>query len=169
MKNYLSIVLTIMLLAIISCQPKPQTEAVDKEAVKKEIAAVIDKVYSFFDNHEIEPYAALLSDDGLFTGTDKTEFWNKESLLKVQKEMLVIPDFKFTFMLTKRVIRVADDGKSALVIDQIENTPVFGPDMPVRLTSLIIKTENGWKIDYLGWGLIPDNEDIATIAAILAE
>lgn len=169
MKNYLSILISILLVALISCQPKQKTESVDKDAVKNEVTAVLDKVYAFFNNHEMEPYAALLSNDGLFAGTDRTEFWDKESLLKIQKEMVDNPDFKFTHKLTKRVIRVADDGKSALVIDQVEDTPVFGPDMPVRITSLIIKTENGWKIDYLGWGLIPDNEDLGKIAAALVE
>ena len=67
------------------------------------------------------------------------------------------------------MIRVADDGKSALVIDQFENTPVFGPDMPVRITSLVVNTEDGWKVDYMGWSLIPDNEDLAAISAVLAE
>ena len=59
--------------------------------------------------------------------------------------------------------------KSWKTIYQIENTPVFGPDMPVRLTSHIIKTDDDWKIDYLEWGLITDNEDLAIIAAAIAK
>ena len=169
MKNQLAILLAIMFVALFSCHHKQQPEPVDKEAVKKEITAVLDKVYAFFDNHEIEPYAALLCDDGLFTGTDRTEFWDKKSLLKIQKEMVNDPDFIFTFKPGKRAIRVADDGKSALVVDQIEATSVFGPNLPVRITSLILKTDNGWKVNYLGWGLIPDNEDLGKIVAALAE
>ena len=168
-ENYQSILFAFVLMALVSCQTEPKTEPVDKEAAKNEIAAVLDIMYSYFDTHEMEPYAAVLSEDGLFVGTDRTEFWDKESLLKLQKEMFTDPEFKFTYKITKRVIRVADDGQSAMAIDQVESTTVFGPDLPVRVTMHLIKTENGWKIDYLGWGLIPDNEDLAKIAAAIAE
>ena len=169
MKPQMSLLVLIMLGSFISCQTNQQTATVDKEAVKKEVTVLLDNVYAFFENHEIEPYAAILSDDGLFVGTDRTEFWDKKSLLKIQKEMVNDPEFLFSFKLSKRVIRVADDGNSALAIDQIEATSVFGPDLPVRLTSHLIKTENGWKIDYLGWGLIPDNEDLEKIVTAIAE
>ena len=130
---------------------------------------MLDTLYSFFDTHDITPFSSILSDDGLFLGTDGSEFWDKVTAVQAHEAMFEVPEFKFTYTQTNRVIRVADDGKSALVIDQIENTPVFGPDMPVRITSLVVNTEDGWKVDYMGWSLIPDNEDLTAISAVLAE
>ena len=169
MKNCVSFLYVLVLIALVSCQTEKKAEPVDKDAVKTEVANFMDELYSVFTTKNFDLYANRLCDDGLFVGTDRTEFMDKSALIEAQKSMFDDPEFVFTYKLTKRVVRVANDGKSALVIDQFEDTPVFGPDMPVRLTSQVIKTENGWKVDYMGWGLIPDNEDLGKIAAALAE
>lgn len=169
MKKLLSFFILLMLVALISCRPKQKTAVVDKAAVEKEVTAVLDTLYSFFDTHDVELFTGVLDDDGLFLGTDRKEFWDKETTVQIHQEMFKDPEFKFTYTLTKRVVRVADNGKSALAIDQIEGTPVFGPDVPIRYTSHLVKKENGWKIDFWEIGLIPDNEDLPKIATALAE
>lgn len=169
MKNYLSVFIACVMLAFFSCQTKQESVPIDKAVVEKEVTAVLDTLYSFFDTHDIGPYASVLAENGLFLGTDGKEFWDKETAVQVHQEMFKDPSFKFTYTLTKRVIRVAEDGKSALSIDQIENTTVFGPDVPIRYTSHLVKTGNSWKIDFWEIGLIPDNEDLSKITAALAE
>jgi len=169
MKNYLAIFSVFVLIALISCQPKQKVVPVDKNAIEKEVTTFMDDLYSVFTTKDFDTYAPKLSDDGLYAGTDRKEILDKSALIDMQKSMFDDPEFKFTYKLTTRIVRVADDGKSALVIDQVENTPVFGPDLPVRVTAHVIKTENGWKVDYMGWGLIPDNEDLPVIAGALAE
>jgi ketosteroid isomerase-like protein len=169
MKNFAFLLLLAIVLPFLSCHHESQVEQVNKAAIEQEIVALMEDTYSVFSHGNFDRYASTLSDNGLFVGTDRTEFWNKVTVLEIQKQMFDDPDFTFSYKLAKRVIRVADSGQWALVIDQLEATSVFGPDLPVRLTSVVINTDDGWKIDYLGWGLIPDNEDLGKIAEVLAE
>jgi hypothetical protein len=169
MKNYLSILFVFVLMALTSCQTEQKAAPVNKDAVEEEIITALDALYSLNDTHDIEAYDALLCDDGLFLGSDSKEFWNKSDIMESQKKMLENPDFKFTFKRINRVVRIAEDGKSALVVDQVKDISVFGPDLPVRLTLHLIKTENKWKIDFWEVGLIPNNEDLPKIAAAITK
>lgn len=168
MKNILTFLTVGLIFALTACQPKQVTEPVDKQAIEKEVASFLDDLLTVYETRDFDSFAAKLNDDGLFLGSDKKEIWTKTDILNMFREMYQNPEFTFTYTLSKRFIRVADDGKSALVVEQMEGTPIFGP-FPVRVTSAVKKSENGWKVDYMGWGVIPDNEDLFKCIDVLGK
>ncbi|MEN8118572.1 MAG: nuclear transport factor 2 family protein, partial [Bacteroidota bacterium] len=83
MKNYLSILIAILLLAGIAFPQK--AEANKKETAEKEVNVILDNLHAFLKAKNIDAYSALLSDNGLYCGTDSKEFWDKTSLINLQK------------------------------------------------------------------------------------
>lgn len=164
--NILFLIAALLLLGIASPQ---KANATKKEKAEIEVAAVLDNLHSLFKAKDVETYSLLLSDEGLYCGTDSKEFWDKASIIKLQKEIFSTPDFQIDYKVTKQVIRVAEDGKSALAVEQFVSPGMFSPHIPVRITTHHIKTKNGWKIDFIGWSLVPDNEDLEKIIKALEE
>lgn len=167
MKNYLSILLATLLFTGLVCNTQAQNSKKDK--TEKEINVILDQLHKNFKEKDIDSYSALLSENGLYCGTDSKEFWDKESLINLQKEIFSNPDFNFDYELTKRVFLVSDDGKSALVVEQFISPEMFSKHIPVRFTSHHVKTKNGWIIDFIGWSLVPDNEDLGKLVKALEE
>jgi len=151
----------------ISCHHK--TEPVDLEAAKKEVAETMEKFNAASKAKDIDGVAAFISEDALLCGTDKSEFWDKAAGMDMMSETLSNEDISMDYSIDKREIRVGPDGKTALVIEQYIMTDMFGPNLPLRSISHLVKTENGWMMDFFSWNVIPDNEDLGTIITALAE
>lgn len=165
MKNFLTILTAVLLFAGIAINAQAQNSK--KEKTENEINAVLDQLHKNLKTKDLDSYSALLSENGLYCGTDSKEFWDKKSLLNLQKEIFINPDFNFDYELTKRVLHVADDSNSALVVEQFISPTMFSKKIPVRFTTHHVKTKNGWKIDFIGWSLVPDNKDLDKLAKAL--
>jgi hypothetical protein len=66
------------------------------------------------------------------------------------------------YKVDKRRILLADDGKSAIVIEQFM-LPAFSKTLPVRLITHVKQTPEGWKFDLVSWNFIPENKDLPVI------
>jgi len=152
-----------MLIAVIvisACQSK-STKPADITAAKENINALMDKNFNAWNSKDVNTMTALLSDNGLFCGTDPSEFWSKKALVDLWNQ-IVADTIDYHYSIDKREIKVAEDGNSAIVIEQF--TMIWlSPKIPIRTTYYIIKAGDSWMIDFLSWAFIPKNEDIGKL------
>lgn len=167
MKNYLSILIAIVIFVAVSCHPKQ--EPVDLVSAKKAVSETMEKFNSASKARDFDAVGSFISEDALLCGTDKSEFWNKAQSMEMMSETLSNEDVSMDYTIQRREIRMAADGKSAVVIEQYIMPDLFGPTLPIRSVSHLVKIENEWMIDFFSWNVIPDNEDLPTIASALAE
>ena len=149
-----------------SCQQKQ--EPVDKDLAKAEISEVLDNMHDDFAGLDVDGYTGYLTDDGIFCGTDESEFWDKAEL---RKQMAAMPDsiHELSFPLDKREIRLSADGKSAFAIEQYLKTTMFGPNLPIRIDYHLLKINDAWMVDVITMNFIPYNEDLPTIINALGK
>ncbi len=61
-----------------------------------------------------------------------------------------------------RNIKIADDGKSAITVEQFM-APMISKTIPVRLITHMKQSSDGWKFDFVSWNMIPVNEDLPVL------
>jgi len=108
----------------------------------------------------------LLTDDALTLGTDPSEFLSKKQISDAWTQAMADTTIKLDYSIDRREIRVAPDGKSAVVVEQFM-FPVLSPKIPVRNIYHVIKPGDKWMIDFLSFNLIPKNEDLVKLNAAL--
>lgn len=167
MKRIINLSIVCLCLAISACQTKTSPSA-DKETIRNEITSFLNDLYSVYENKDFKAYAEKLSDEGLFLGTDSKEIWNKNEMLAMMRKMYENSNYHFTYKITTRIIRISEDSNSVLVIEHLEDTSVFGKNLPVRVTTQLQKSKNEWHINYMAWGVIPDNQDLFNIIDFLS-
>jgi len=163
MKKLISFCLIILI--GIACQTKPKP--VDMEATNIAITEVLDKVNDAMKRMDVDSYMTFLSEDGLYCGTDESEFWDKKGLKKVQLESMPDSIQTINLLIDKRVIRITSDGNSAIAVEQFMETDMFGPNLPFRIDYHLIKEDDKWLIDFMNMSFIPYNEDLGTIISTL--
>lgn len=159
---------------LLSCEPAaepPPTEEpapVDKEAIEAELGNLMDRYYEAARSGNAEDLGSILSDGGLFLGTDPSEVFSKSEVLEAMTGYTTDPEYAdlMTFEVTRRIFRIADDGASALVTD---HTNVGFSKMPVRTVSHFVKEGDQWLVDYFNSAFMLKNEDLPTVDAALGE
>lgn len=146
----------------ISCQNKMKVVPVDLATAKTAVSELLDKYYTALNARDANTCLSILTEDVLLCGTDPDEFWNKADASKVVSQMLADTAIKFNFKIDKREIRIASDGNSAVVVDQI-NSNFICPKIPLRVDYHLVKNNDVWQIDFCSDNLIPYNKDLATI------
>ncbi len=160
------IFLSLIVILSFSCQ---QTQKpVDTDLAKAEIAEVLDNLRDDMASLDVDGYMGYLAEDGIFFGTDESEFWDKSEL---RKQMSAMPDsiHEMSFPLDKREIRLTADGKSAFATEQYLKTEMFGPNLPMRIDYHLVKTNDSWMVDVITMNFIPYNEDLPIIINALKE
>ena len=163
MKNLLLVVFVAAI--IFACQPKPQPVVVDLTASKAEVNTLMETYLKAFNAKDVKTLTTLITDDGLYCGTDPTELMDKKSTTDAWTMAFADTSSNYAIVLDKREIRVTADGNSAIVMEQEFFNPT--PKIQMRLVSHAIKTAGGWKLDFISWSLIPKNEDIGKIIKAL--
>lgn len=154
--NYLFLV---AVMVITACQSKVSTKSVDLLAVKDSVNALMDMNLKAIHSKDAKAMIELLAEDGLFCGTDPSEYWDKKALSDLWMQMVADTTTDYHYTVDKREIRVAKDGNSAVVIEQFVMTPL-SQKIPIRTTYYVIKVGDKWMIDFISWAFIPKNEDI---------
>ncbi len=148
-----------MLFSAISCQKR------DTEAEKAALNELFDKFNSAFNANDAATLASYLTEDGLFCGSDPSEFWNKQEITDLWTEMFANSDPEIT-IISERMIKIAPDGNSATVVDQYM-LPMFTPKIPWRDVYHTVKINGKWKINFFSASLTPKNKDITKLNAAL--
>lgn len=131
MKNIL--LLTLFSFSLLSCAQSNQSAQADIAAIDR----VLNSYHQAAANGEWDTYFDLMSDDGVFIGTDARERWTK-------------PDFRqyssgsngWVYTPEQRNIDITPDGQSAW-FDEALLSQSFGSS---RGTGVLIRTAQGWKI-----------------------
>lgn len=155
---YYAIILAAM---IVSCQPKTKTVPFNPADAKQDLTKTIDRFYQAYNSKDSTAFFAFMADDGLYCGTDATEFWDKATYSKLMTKMFADTSFSPDISIDKREIRIDKDGNSAIVIDQFFTG--WSKQIPMRNVFHLIKTENKWMCDFSSISLIPDNKDLNAI------
>jgi hypothetical protein len=104
----------------------------------------------------------LLTDDGLYCGTDSKELLNKADLSKGMNQSFADTTLVMNYTIDKREIRIAADGNSAIVVEQMF-FKAYSQKIPIRLVYHLIKNNDNWLFDFISWSFIPNNEDIGKL------
>lgn len=133
-----------------------------KEASKVAVNALLDKYDSAFKAKDAPAVIALLAEVGLFCGTDPSEIWDKKQISDGWTQAFADTSFMLDFTVDKREILIAEDGNSAIAIEQLY-FKIISPNIPWRIIFQAIKSGEDWKLDFISWNFIPKNEDIEKI------
>lgn len=75
-----------------------------------------------------------------------------------------VATFEYTSM--KREILVSPDGISAVIVNQCTYDE-WSPNIPVRETFHVLKTEDEWQIICINWSFVFKNEDVGLLNSAL--
>ena len=157
----------IALLALMTLMMGPLFGQTNKKVTSDDIESLIESYYKLSLQEDAKALGSLLADDGLFCGTDPSEYWDKKAMMEMFEDSFSGEPFDLSEMVKKRVIHLSDNGMSAMVLEHI-NMP-WSPNIPVRQTFHLTRNGNKWQIDYIGWSFIADNNDIARLNAAVAQ
>ena len=145
----LLIVSSLLLIAGIACG---QTKPSDQVNMQAEIT-VITKLMDEFD------FGSIFTDDALICGTDPSEFWSKQQFVESMEQ--ISNDPPEINSIGDRVVKVAPDGNSAVVVTQY--IIAWSPKIPWRQVYHLTKTDDGWKVFFINFAFVPKNEHIELI------
>jgi uncharacterized protein (TIGR02246 family) len=152
----------VAVMIIIACQPKTKTVPVDTAAAKVAVTTVLDKYNSAMKAKDANTIMTLLTDDGLYCGTDSKELLNKADLLSGMNQSFADTTLVMNYTIDKREIRIAADGNSAIAVEQMF-FKAYSQKIPIRLVYHLIKNNDNWLFDFVSWNFIPNNEDLGKL------
>lgn len=156
-------------LMLLACQPPATEEAetaapVDVQQVESEVRAFVADFMAAQKRFDFEAIRGMTADDGLFMGTDPGELFGKDELMGEMQRISEIEGVDLDFTVDEERIRVADDGQSAVVVQQFM-LDLISQHIPVRWTYHLVKEGDGWLVDVTNIALIPLNRDLRRIDA----
>ena len=152
----------VAVIIITACQTKTKIVPVDTAAAKVAVTTVLDKYNSAFKAKDVNAILTLLTDDGLYCGTDSKELMDKASLSNMMNQTLADTSLKVNYSVDKREIRIAADGNSAIAVEQMF-FKAFSQKMPMRMVYHLVKNGDNWLFDFVSWNFIPNNEDLGKL------
>jgi len=155
-------VLLVAVMIITACQTKTKIVPVDTAAAKVAVTAVLDMYNSAMKAKDVNALMKLLTDDGLYCGTDSKELLNKADLSNMMNQSFADTTLVIDYSIDKREIRIAADGNSAIAVEQMF-FKAFSQKMPIRMVYHLIKNNDNWLFDFISWNFIPNNEDLGKL------
>ena len=135
----------------------------DPETRKTEVVALMDSFHSALKNKKANDFKNLLDPNGLYCGTDPTETHNRDTYAQEMAEFLNDPTIgTIAYTVDLRQIRVAEDGNSAVIVEQYK-MDLVSPEIPWRLVSHAVRKDGVWILDFLSFTLVPTNAQQALI------
>jgi hypothetical protein len=165
---------TITLLAIalsvataVGCKNDKTTATTENHAesadIKTEIMAIADKFHASFKAKKADDIKNLITDTGVFSGTDPEEVYNQQGFIDYLMKKLGNPAIgTITYEIDRREMVIDKNGCGVTLVDQF--TPiVFTQNIPWRMTSHLIKKDGVWKFDFISLSMIPKNDVVPYI------
>lgn len=139
-----------------------ETKSLSTEAIKKSINTSLDLWHKAAAEANFEDYFSLMTNDGVFIGTDATENWQNEAFKTFSK-----PYFDkgkaWSFTSLERNIYVYEDQKLAW-FDELLDT-----QMKLCRGSGVLKLEdNQWKVAHYVLSITIPNENVSEITKMKA-
>lgn len=133
-----------------------------REPARVAVSSLLDVFHKAFKEKDAGTLMSLLADDGIFCGTDPSEVWNKKQTAAGFEQGFADPSMIFDILVDKREILVAEDGRSAIAIEQAF-FKFISPNIAWRTVYHAFKSGAEWKLDFVSWSFIPRNEDIGKL------
>lgn len=143
------------------CLSQTKTKTPVKLSAKDGITKVLDKMYLAYNTKDIKTFLSIMTEDGLFCGTDPTNIWTKATYAKNMTEMFADKSFSPNITVDKREISIDKNEKSAIVVDQFFFE--WNKQIPVRHVTHFIKVGDNWKCDFLSTTFVPNDADLDKI------
>jgi hypothetical protein len=149
MKNFLSILSAIVLMALVSCQPKQKTELVDKKKVETEVLQFMDSLVVAFNSVSAENvFNYFLQTDEFVAATQGELIVNPNALLDTMKVHLAVMEKQVNKPVMDKIFVISKD--AAVLSTSKVTTITFKSGgevtMPYALTMLLVKRDGEWKI-----------------------
>lgn len=167
-----TLILFLSCLIIAACQPaaetpessmeSTETTPVDLAKAESEVKAILSQFHQTVKGKDATAMGGLLSETGLFCGTDPGELWSKTELVQVMGEMAEVEELQVDYTVDQQKIRVAADGQSAVVLEQM-TIDFISPHIPIRQVYQFEKSNDQWLMNFFSVALIPLNDDLAKI------
>jgi uncharacterized protein (TIGR02246 family) len=152
----------VAVMTITACQTRTKIVPVDTAAAKVAVTTVLDKYNSAFKAKDANALMTLLTDNGLYCGTDSKELLDKASLSNMMNQTFADTSLNVNYSIDKREIRIAADGNSAIALEQMF-FKAFSQKIPMRMVYHLVKNNDNWLFDFVSWNLIPNNEDLGKL------
>lgn len=133
-----------------------------REPAKVAVASLMDKFNSAFKAKDVPKLMALLTEDGMFSGTDPSEIWDMKQTLVGFEQGFADPSIVIDYKVDRREMLIAEDGNSAVAMEQFY-FKLISPKMACRVIYHAVKSGENRKFDFISWNFIPRNEDIGKI------
>lgn len=147
MKNIIGILSFVLL----SCK---SSSVINQTELKVEINTVLDNWHKAAAEANFANYFDVITEDGIFIGTDATENWNKNQFIAFSK-----PYFDrgraWNFKALERTIYFSEKGNLAW-FDELLKTQM----KICRGSGVLVKTEKGWKIKHYVLSMTVPNENV---------
>lgn len=112
------VLLSVAILALSACQTKPETKTVNIEGEKAAVDSLFLKYQAAMIAKDFNAVSGLMAEDFVSYGTDPSEFFNKKDLLDYWQKGLSDTALKIDYTVSKRDIKIAPDGQSAVIVEQ---------------------------------------------------
>ena len=119
----------------------PTVDAVDQAEETVQIGLLLDGLHEAAANAQGEDYFNCFHEDGVFIGTDKTEYWTIDEF-KAYADPHFSKGTGWAYRSTERHIVVGPDGQSAWFYEKLVNDK-YGD---TRGSGALIKEEGRWQI-----------------------
>lgn len=126
-----------LLLVVVACSSVLTPAQAQSDADNRAINAVLDEFHEAAAQADWERYFALMSEDGVFLGTDASERWPKPVFQRYAAQ-----SSGWVYYPQERHINLTPDGNSAW-FDELLESVNYGSS---RGTGILIKTPAGWRI-----------------------
>ena len=151
MKKYI-----FLLLILSACGSKKSTPLTEEQKIDK----LLTNWHQAAATANFNNYFEAFTEDAIFIGTDATEYWNK-----TQFEAYAKPYFDkgkaWSFTKLKRNIYFSSDKKTAW-FDELLDTQM----KICRGSGVLVKTEQGWKINHYVLSMTIPNENVDAVVKI---
>jgi hypothetical protein len=153
------------ILFAIGCSEEEDTKP-DPTQVAASVEEIADKYLEAWNNKDINTLDQLTADDGEYYGSDPEEIMDKQALMQMYSSFFEDPTNSYKYTVELRKIRITPDVNEALIMERIL-FPEWSAKMPMCQTSHLIYTNGAWKIDFISWGFIINNDDVEKVNEIL--
>lgn len=149
----------IIVMIVVGCQQKEQIESVDLKATNDTVTQLLDEYLDAWNAKDIDALNVMVADDGLYCGSDPSEILDKSSLMDMFIQVFSDTTYSYSYKVDVRKVKVAANGNFAIAMEHISMSG-WSPLLKMRQTFQIVKTNNKWEIDYIGWGFLTKNENV---------
>jgi len=158
------VLIVIFIVVFSACEnKKTNIKNTSATAEKGAINTLLDAWHKSASEAEYDSYFKSMAKASVFIGTDASENWRKEDFKKFSKPFFDRGE-AWDFKSLERNVYISSEGKTAW-FDELLDTWMG----VCRGSGVLVKTEDGWKIEHYVLSVTIPNENIDAVVAIKKE